>query len=307
MIIQERLFEEAEAQITAANSAADQEPVSSSESQAAVADDANPSSPTEEQWASIVEPVTKSTLLDTCTAQMQALTSLIPLISGSHDALHELETASRVLFDKAFASVTEELSSVISYHSDRAKLIIALAKASYRASLITLQQYSDALTSSYSFPGFESSASVLCDFAEVAVDFSSSAVEAKHDHASVASLCWKHLSDALTALAKAVKLPDAIDLSFIHGRRADIELLRVRLAESPMLFQQAVNNKTTLLKNAEVFYRGAAKLAGASGDLAVEREMKGREAVVKATQENSQANLGGLEDVVNDMREEGLL
>ena len=116
--------------------------------------------------------------------------------------------------------------------------------------------------------------------------------------------------------ADANPTPD-LNRAEINGQRADTELRRVRLSEPDQgAFSPAVQNRQQLLKNAETYYRGAARLAAAEGDADSEKGFWGRCAIAKRMLGGSLDGLLG--KVMNldsqavgreeeDMRAEGLI
>lgn len=91
---------------------------------------------------------------------------------------------------------------------------------------------------------------------------------------------WKHLTRALDSLTAASKLPSAKNLPRIHFRRGDCEMHRRSLGSAPSAYDIAVKSAPTLLKNAEIFYRGAAKVANVEATHEEEVEASTKEAVV---------------------------
>lgn len=88
---------------------------------------------------------------------------------------------------------------------------------------------------------------------------------------------WGALTQALTALGAAVKLPNVENLARIHLTRGDAELARYQLRV--MTGYPGTVAPEVLLKNAGVFYRGAGNQAAVSNDVEAVRVKK--EAVVK--------------------------
>ena len=89
---------------------------------------------------------------------------------------------------------------------------------------------------------------------------------------------WTHITTALDSLTAASKLRDAQNLSRIHLRRGDCELLRLSLGEQPLKYELAIKSATILLQNAGLYYRMAGRQAGSDGAGAKE---EGQEAYVK--------------------------
>jgi hypothetical protein len=93
------------------------------------------------------------------------------------------------------------------------------------------------------------------------------------------NLSWEALSTALANLTTASKLPDVENLAAVHVLRGDVEMLRYQIGQRG--FAAAKQSAEVLLKNAEVFYRGAKNVARAAGEHGVESEGAVKEGLVK--------------------------
>ena len=289
------------------------------------------SSPTtEEQWATILEPTTPSTLFDTCLAQIQTLTALVPLSDSSPLTFETIDNAAISLFSKASSYVPDPAHQDVLSLS-RFNLLAAISDLSYRSSLLSPFAYLESLNSLFSQdPVLSASptAPVLYDLADALITLNASLSattppqpeisSAEHSLPTLLSLRWKALSSALSSLSSADKLPSSAgNRSAINARRAEAELLRVRLAEPPLPYDQALASRDTMLRNAQTYFKGARRLAELEGDAGVERQMGLRWGVVawlrKAEWAEVEGELGSgvrREDLLRastDMQEEGLI
>lgn len=280
----------------------------------------------EERWASVIEPVTKDSLLDTAVAQLETLTTVRGLMSSQGiSGLAWIEEYARNLQGKiaAYIDGTNRNHEVA---LARANFVAAYSDASFRANQLDLPTYERDLTAAFSQNlDLSTDPHGLCDRADALIALNASIV-ASTDHAAnipakefsqAQVLRWTQLTKALNDLAAAAKLPTAENLPRIHMRRGDCELLRLRLSEQPAPHATASANRTTLLKNAKVHYQSAAKLATASASPDEEREASARAAVLAglsfdaanamvAAPEPFDSN-AHLVEVVEEMTEDALL
>ena len=236
----------------------------------------------DERWASVLEPVTKDTLVDTAVAQMQALTTACGLMtSDAGSGLAWLEEYSDSLLRGKMATYAEGTDRQHEVDLAKANFICALADTSYRTGRIDLQTYERELTSSF---GQNLDLSLdpqgLCDRADALITFASTVLETvfstgevnREELSRLSDLLWQQLTSAGTSLTSASKLPTARNLTTINIARGDVELRRFRLGQPPLEHAVAKRSAATLLKNAQTYYRGAARLAKGDGSEDEERE-----------------------------------
>ena len=275
----------------------------------------------QEVWASVLEPVTQDTLLDTIIAQLDTLAAICNL-GSPHTGLDWVEDYYRLTMkDKISFYVNGSSRS----HEDtlaHANFTCALSDAAFRSGRIDLPTYENELSAAFTSEDLylSNDPQSLCDKADAELTFNASVQAALQqaqstEMAQISSICWRHITRALDSLTAASKLPDAQNLPRIHLRRGDCELLRLHLSGEPLKYDLAVKSAPTLLKNAEVYFRGAANLA----KRVVGTEEDQNEAEVK---QSIVAGLGGdreklsmfvktrshlVESVVKEMKEDGLL
>lgn len=290
----------------------------------------------EEQWASIVEPVTAQTLLDTICALLETLSTTCSILAPSNPSV--LTTTSTIadnllssklplyLEDTAAATHAEVWLTIAHFRTSH-------LEASYRTNLIDISTYISTLTSIYANTSFAPStlpqtSAYLTSHADALIAFNgalSDTITTTSD-ASISSARWTALTQALTLLTSASKAPDATNVPEIHIGRGDVELLRLQttFASAPGLSESLANDKTraTLLKNAETYYRGAINVARASvmySQAPVVGVARVKRAVVEGLMGGEAGTLRELlrgpdavgvemvKEVVGDMEEEGLL
>ncbi|KAL9103569.1 MAG: hypothetical protein Q9163_001407 [Psora crenata] len=250
----------------------------------------------EEVWASIVEPVTANTLLETILVELDLLETLCGLYSTEH-------TGELARIDQFFR---HQLTNKIAKYGQGAKSTggAAVAKASFLCSF-AIARYrlgiSDLYTCDRDFNAsvrdvdecIWNDAQALCAIAEAHIDFNSIIEERLSHEANLPSLedltcaCtirWRHITRALDQYSAASKLPHAQRLARIHISRGDCEMLRMRLSEAPFNFPLAQKSEKTLAKNASVYYGAAIKVLSydlASSDSQDDRlEVEAKMAVV---------------------------
>lgn len=279
------------------------------------------SNASEEIWASVEQPITKEALLDTIIAQLDTLTAICTL-GPSPTGLAWVEDCYRTTLKGRLGSYVDGSSRYHEASRAQAKFICALADEAFRGGQLDLSTYETDLSAAFSSQDLDLSndPKSLCDKADAELAFNAS-VQAAVQQAQIielvqiSSICWKHITRALDSLTAASKLPDAQNIPRIHLRRGDCELLRLRLGDAPLKYDLAVKSTQTLLKNAEVYFRGAANLA--KRDVVAEEERN--EADVK---QSVVAGLAGdreklswlaktqrdlVESIVKEMRDDGLL
>lgn len=281
----------------------------------------------EERWASIVEPVTKDSLLDTAVAQLETLTSVCGLMSSQGIlGLAWIEEYARNLLQGKMVAYLDGTNRNHEVALARANFVAAYSDASFRAGQLDLPTYERDLTTAFNQDlHLTTDPQGLCDRADALIALNASIVASTHyapnippnEISQIKAFRWAHLTKALNDLAAAAKLPTAENIPRIHMRRGDCELLRLRLSEQPARHATAGANRTTLLKNAKVHYQSAAKLASVSASPDEEREASAKAAVLGglsfddahalvAAPEHFEANTQ-LVEVVEEMTEDALL
>lgn len=284
----------------------------------------------EDTWATIVEPVTEQALMDTLLAQVETLTSICGLSSnrGISDLNWIAEYYRNSLHDKLlrFAKETGR------HHEAtlaKAKYRCALADARFTATMLDIPTYEKEVMGAYEiFPDLDPDPQALCDRADAEIVFAASMQKVwrqvmdrgpvegmPEDVARLSIVCWKHLTKALDNLTLAAKLPKVKNLPRIYLRRGDCELLRRRLGAAPLNYDIALKSASTLLKNAEIYYRGAVRLAQAEAAANEETEASVKEAVVITVSTGEHSKLderldmqrARAQEIIEDMTEEGLL
>lgn len=257
-----------------------------------------------EQWASIIEPVTKDTLIDTALAQLSTLTTLCGILGSSPQApgvpsLAWVEEYSSALLSVRLPTLIEGTDRSVEADIAKAVFISAMLEAGYRRGQIDVQTYRQEIDSAFSglpmstsFEGLMFNVASLFTF-NIALSETGGLPTATTD---LASLRWNALSKAISNLAIASKLSDTAseDVPRTHVLRGDASLYQYQLSKPPLSYPPALKNSAALLKNAEVFYRNASRLTHDDEERGKSRV---HEAIVMLLEGNAQVGRGQLETI----------
>ncbi|KAI4164284.1 MAG: hypothetical protein LQ342_001929 [Letrouitia transgressa] len=277
-----------------------------------------------ETWATVIEPTTQDTLLDTSIAQLEILTSICTHLSSAGDwypnEIHWIRQWEQELIENKVARYLQGTNRHGEIELVRANLSCHLADAEFQAGRLDFYVYEHELVTAFSkVSEFEATFQGLCDRAdaEIALNAAAQTVVEEANHRRPESalklnvLRWKHLTTALDSLTAAVEVEGEPQLSQVHLRRGDCEMLRHRLADPPSDYELARKSEKTLLANAEIYYRGAARLASAAE---IRQEASVKEAVAATISGQTEklvtaksVDAKGVQKVINNMEEEGLL
>ncbi|OBT40975.1 hypothetical protein VE00_09492 [Pseudogymnoascus sp. WSF 3629] len=242
----------------------------------------------EEQWASIVEPTTPDTLLDTILALLETLTVLATKLNPR--GLAALEEYTSTLLTKLPTYLAPSPTRAPEAGLTRANLLSALAEASFRASNIDTATYERAITDAFRDLDLATDPKGLTDKADAMLAFAAALrtqpVEDGQQQQQIVAR-WGALTQAGSALGAASKVPGAMNLARIHLARGDAEMLRFRVKDGTGYPGNV--DAGVLVKNAGVFYRGAARQALVDGEEGVGREGRLKGALAAAVGGESQA------------------
>lgn len=258
------------------------------------------------QWATIQTPVTKDQLLDAGLAGLGACTTLCPLAAeGLGRPLAWVQDIANSLLVSKITPLSQDTGRQDEIYLAHANFFVALAEASFKsdgatdptaweASIRTAFDESSGWNMSTDFQA-------LCDKADAHIQLATTVTEQGIEAAP--ALAWKHYAFAARSLSSAAKLePLKAEINIARG---DVEILRAKI-EIPV----AIQSRGLLLKNAEIYYRGARRLEG--GGERVKREAMVKEAMVAFEMGGSDELLKGIaldeviKGVVIDAVDEGI-
>lgn len=223
------------------------------------------------KWFSIVEPVTKDTLVDTILAEIGTLTTLCSILSTSTSTTTSslawieefssklIRTKLPVLLQDAEAERVEEVALA------RANFVSMLLEAGYRTGSIDWDTYRRERDEVFHAPelNLENNVAALVASSNSLCAFNTALAEGDQSTAaSRASQRWNALSAATANMTAASKVSGPVpeDIAETHFIRGNCALLQYQLGQPPLSYQPAVANTVQLLKNADLFYRNASKL-----------------------------------------------
>lgn len=233
---------------------------------------AAPAPNTEEQWFSIVEPVTKQTLIETVLAELGTLTTLCSILSSTTTSapvpsLAWIEEFSSKLIRAKLPPLLEdaEPETVQEVALAKANFISTLLEAGYRIGSVDATTYKRERDEAFKasdlqlekhFPALLANANSLIAYNAALADRDETTTEAQ------AAQRWNALSAAIANMAAASKVSGPVpdDIAETHFIRGNCSLLQFKLGNPPTSYQPAITNAPQLLKNADTFYRNAAKL-----------------------------------------------
>ncbi|OAX80616.1 hypothetical protein ACJ72_05048 [Emergomyces africanus] len=273
------------------------------------------------QWATVIEPVTKDTLVDTAVAQLEALATfcgLLTLDPGS--SLAWIEEYSADLLKEKVAAYVEGTDRQNEVALARAKFISTVAEVSFRSGRIDFETYKNELSTAFGdVKDLSGNPGALCSQAESLIAFNTALADCdqpgnEETFNRLLTLRWQALSLALDSFTAATKLPEAENLPKIHLARGDVEMYRWRLGGQPWSYKVSHENAPKLLKNAQTYYRGAAALARRDGSGEQDREGTVKEALAFALSGDIQKMEGliassekELRQIAEEMVEDGLV
>ena len=279
----------------------------------------------EEAWATIVEPVTVDSLLDTTIAQVETLTTICAVEFSQAD--WPLAWVEEYFQDSLQTKLITFSSSTSRQHESDlavAKLRSALSQAAFHNNRIDPGTFASEIHDAYESIDLSKDPHGLVDKADAQLSLATSVLQKQRQDSlpgdspdDFNKFTWNHATSALDSLSDAAKLGSVPNLPRIHLRRGDCEVLRYSLGEKPTEYPLAIKSTSTLLGNAALYYRMAGRQAGSEGVLAKE---EGEEAYVKGIvvsilEGKEEEPAGGLsegskadvKDMVEEMKDEGLL
>ncbi|KAK4936177.1 hypothetical protein LTR10_022878 [Elasticomyces elasticus] len=289
--------------------------------------DGTPANNKEEQWFSVVEPVTKETLIDTILAQLGTLTTLCSILSSTATSapitslVWVEEFSSKLIRTKLPVLVQDaESETVQEVALAKATFISTLLEAGYRTGSIDAPTYKKERDEAFKESGLnlEKNFAALLANANSLVSYNAALADRDSMIAeSQAPQRWNALSAAIANMASASKISGPVpdDVAETHFMRGNCSLLQVKLGHPPVSYQPAITNAAQLLKNADTFYRNASKLYQDEEQKAIS-QLRGTvsRALLAGTDLETaltQANLGQssewIRSQVQDMLEDGLI
>lgn len=261
----------------------------------------------QEQWVSVIEPVTKDTLVDTIIAQLSTLTTLCGILGSSQGAsrtpsLAWVEEYSSKLLNIHLPPLIQNTDRSIDIGVAKAVFVSALIEAGFRRNEIDVQTYRR--ERDVAFSELPISTSFTAIMANIASLFAfnhalSDTYPITSETADIPSLRWNALAAAISNLTTASRLTEIAseDLPKTHLLRGEASMYQYQLSKPPISYLSAPKNSAALLKNAEIFYRNASRLTQDEDERARSRF---QEAIYVSLQGNMHVGRGQLRSIATN-------
>ena len=265
-----------------------------------------------EQWALIKEPVTKSDVLDTIVAKLEALALLCGLAQYTYEFLQDPFQYAR----DAGVTLLNKLDSLLEGSPDgttlelvlsRANFSVALSDLGFKTGTITVQEYTENIQHAFSassLMGFTGPI-VLVNKAEAYIQLAQALGDASNP--LTASVRPIEILSHYTLAAKLLTEASGQDKTNarLHCLRGDVEMWRSRIVSGQEGGEKKMATVETLWGNAGVYYRGAKKVAEAypNGQRDVYLEACVKE-LVSEVQKQLIRGGKGIEEVVGKVKRE---
>ena len=225
----------------------------------------------EDQWFTVVEPVTADTLIDTVLAQLGTLTTLCGVVSSSPESapsttLEWAENHSTTLLAKLQILSQGSAEKLQEIAFAKATFSSALLEAGYRSGKLEAAAYKSERDAVFAAPELQLAGSLdgLVGNARSLMTFNLALAEVQFtDPQSLSTVRWNALTEAIKHLKAASEMAgiEQDDKATTHMLRGECSLFLHNLQYPPTSHPSAINNAGQLLKNATVFFRNAKALA----------------------------------------------
>ncbi|TQS35742.1 hypothetical protein Golomagni_03828 [Golovinomyces magnicellulatus] len=237
----------------------------------------------DDRWATVIEPITNDTLLDTILASFETLSTFCQLISPQNpNEIFKAQEYAEYLNSKLETYLTNK-TRFTEARIIQSSFTCAFANAQFHFSLIDIATYSQIIHDAYKDIDLFSNPKGLCDFAESLILYNSALrfeqCGSTREHLGAR---WEALTKALDNLSSASKLPNAENVEKIHLARGNVELLRYQLGQSEYPLAVAKENGHVLLKNAGKYFRGSSAIAKSNGMEEIEFEANLKDLITSA-------------------------
>ncbi|RYP24495.1 hypothetical protein DL765_000515 [Monosporascus sp. GIB2] len=224
----------------------------------------------DEQWATVVEPVTQDTLIDTALAQLSALTTFSDVLISNPECVPGSTLSG---LEKHWSGLEHKLSILSTNNPERsqeitlnrAKFVSALLEAGFRFGRIDGDGYKKGRDSAFAVENLqlETSAEALIANARSLMAFNSAIADTKPNDQHLSTLRWNALTASISNLNDASKIQgtNQQEIASTHLLRGDASLSLYTMGTPPTSHPSAIAQATQLLKYAEVYYRNASKLS----------------------------------------------
>lgn len=221
----------------------------------------------DEQWATIVEAVTLDTLVDTALAQLSAMTTFSDVLSSNPECA-PASILSEI--DKHWSGLEQKLAILSTKLPERsqelalarATFLSALLEAGFRYGQIDGETYSKGRDAAFGAVNLQSDSqgsvdAIIANMRSV-LAFNAAVSDLQPADLQLATLRWNALTGGIAGLSSP---PSARGLAAAHLLRGDSSMALYTMGAPPTSHPSAAAQQPQFLRNAEVYYRNAAKLS----------------------------------------------
>ncbi|KAI4594906.1 hypothetical protein KJ359_007429 [Pestalotiopsis sp. 9143b] len=220
----------------------------------------------DDQWFTVVEPVTHDSLIETLLAEINALTLGCSILINMDDA----PPSTLPMITERYETLDQKISSLTQGNQERlqeisyakAEFVSAVLGVGFKEGTVDAAKYKQRRDATFNVPELveNGTSETLLANARSLLAFNSALGEL--DPAQ-GPLRWTALTDCIKHLTRASKTQglSASDLAMTHLLRGDANLYLYALAVPPVSYELAIKTAASLAKNAEGYYRNAGKLS----------------------------------------------
>ncbi|KAF8420442.1 hypothetical protein EV426DRAFT_612325 [Tirmania nivea] len=253
-----------------------------------------------EQWTVIKEPVTKSDVLDTVLAKLEALILLCDLTQQTGNT--QLTGDPFIFYKEQGGDLLSKLEELLEDLPEsraeavlpRANFIVAVADLGFKSGNLSAQQYTDHVQRAFpSGTAAELGPVMTVNKAEAYIQLAQTLLDLTNPKAAevTSNQMLSHLNLAAKLLTEAA-IQDKKNAR-LCCLRGDVEMFRSRMIMRNEADPKRLTTMETLWDNAGVFYRGAKKLAEAYPDGQMDIKVEGIVKGIVAEMEKQLAREGG--------------
>ncbi|ORY69946.1 uncharacterized protein BCR38DRAFT_334379 [Pseudomassariella vexata] len=223
----------------------------------------------EEQWVTVVQPVTQETLIDTISAQLGTLTTFCDIVSNCPGSVPPetfpwVEAYSTKILQKVPTLSPDNQENLQELAIAKAKFLSAALEAGFKSGKIDAATFKRERDAAYTITELRNSSEALIADGRSLISFNSALLDAEpEDLQSYSTVRWNALTDSIASLNSASKIEGVAkeDVALTHLLRGDSSMYLYVMGYPPTSHKSAVAKAPQLLRSAEVYYRNASTLS----------------------------------------------
>lgn len=266
-----------------------------------------------EQWAVIKEPVTKTDVLDTVLAKLEALTLLCGLAQYASAAfpggdlfIYQKEQGADLL--SKLDTLLEELpDSKTEAALPRANFTVAVADLGFKHGSLSTEQYTEHVQQAFSSDSFSEPTSPIMSVNQAEAYIQLAQTLSDRTNPNTADVTLDRLLSHYNLAAKSLAVAATQDKNNarLFCLRGDVEMFRSRNLIAKGEHQTKMATINTLWGNAGVFYRGAKRLAEAYPERQKDVRLEaGVKEIMVEVQKQLSGGQGDIKEVIMKARKE---